>query len=850
MPTDARSIGAARPLRIGLSGAPGVGKTTLARALGEALEIPVLPEEMRAHLERTGRPLTGLPRGEVARVLHQLWRERAARERATPSFIADNSCLDFAAYAVFYDCLAEPAPGEPDEPELLREPRAHLASYDAIVVLPCGVLPYVRDGVRPQGRSAQLRHHLIIDGMLRRWADPRKLHHLPETCVTLADRVAWARAVVAPAARCGTVYLVGAGPGDPGLVTVRARALLGAADVVAHDALVPPAILALAHPGAELLPVGRRHGAGPTSYRLHPAVIARARAGQSVVRLKAGDPLVFGRGAEEAEELRAAGIRFEIVPGISAALGAAAYAGIPLTHRDHASDVTFATGHDAGASHASRTDWPRAAGGSGTLVLFMAARALAANLARVIALGRPPSTPAAYIAWATTPQQQVITGTLDTLAARAAAADPQAPALVIIGDVVAVRDRLAWFSPDAGAGRRSESAPPAHQVGTGDLPSAADLSIKGGEHHARTLTLSQDVDLNGDVNVDSILDRVRGPSGALRILVEQSRPTGNVEVDDRLNVHGHVNLNDVRQGQGPGRRQPGDAPEAGPPLCPTPLDSSGVAVLGTAQVVRPACPGDASCARGATRARARTAVTHDSAESRSDAMHVPDSAESPGDPMHAPGSAASQAAGPPARTAQEPGTARRAVHAEAPAGAIVPVLAAAPAPRGLLVVYSGQGKGKTTAALGIVFRALGRGMRVAVVQFIKGKWKTGERRFAETLPGLTFLVMGAGFTWNSDDLGRDRAAARGAWATARQLIERGDHAIVVIDEITYAINYGFIELADVLDTLRGRPPHVHVVATGRNAPVELCALADLVTEMTPIKHPFEHGIKAQPGIDY
>ena len=176
--------------------------------------------------------------------------------------------------------------------------------------------------------------------------------------------------------------------------------------------------------------------------------------------------------------------------------------------------------------------------------------------------------------------------------------------------------------------------------------------------------------------------------------------------------------------------------------------------------------------------------------------------------------------------------------------------AAIPAPRGLLVVYTGQGKGKTTAALGIVFRALGRSMRVAVVQFIKGKWKTGERLFAETLPGLTFHVMGKGFTWNSDDLSRDRAAAQAAWAMAKQLIASGEHAIVVVDEITFAINYGFIELADVLAALAARPPHVHVVATGRNAPDELCAAADLVTEMAKVKHPFEHGIRAQLGVDY
>jgi len=630
----------ARALRIGLSGAPGVGKTTLARALGDALGVPVLAEEMRAHLERTGQPLGALPVEAAGQVLLALWRERAAREQATAAFVADNSCLDFAAYGVYYDCLAEPAPDDPEEPVLLREPRAHLAAYDAIFVLPCGALPYERDGVRPAGRSAQLRHHLIIDGMLRRWADPDKVHHVPDACVALADRVAWVRARLASPARRGAVYLVGAGPGDPGLLTVRARELLATADVIAHDALVAPAILALARRGAELVAVGRRHGDGPTSYRLHPAVIERAAAGRSVVRLKAGDPLIFGRGGEEAEELREAGLAFEIVPGVSAALGAAAYAGIPLTHRDHASDVTFATGHDVGGAHPSHTDWTTLAQRAGTLVLYMASRRLGANLARLVAAGRDPATPAAYVAAATTPQQQVITGTLATLAGLAAAADPAAPALVVVGSVVGLRDRLAWFAPG--------------------------------------------------------------------------------------------------------------------PVAPVPAAT-------------PVTAGDA---------------------------------------------------------------------------------AAAPPVRGLVVVYTGQGKGKTTAALGIVFRALGRGMRVAVVQFIKGKWKTGERLFAETLPGLTFLVMGKGFTWNSDDLDRDKTAARAAWQTAKQLIASGEHAIVVVDEITYAINYGFIELDDVLDALRARPPHVHVVATGRNAPEALCGLADLVTDMTPIKHPFTHGVKAQLGIDY
>ncbi len=169
---------------------------------------------------------------------------------------------------------------------------------------------------------------------------------------------------------------------------------------------------------------------------------------------------------------------------------------------------------------------------------------------------------------------------------------------------------------------------------------------------------------------------------------------------------------------------------------------------------------------------------------------------------------------------------------------------------GLLVVYTGQGKGKTTAALGAVFRALGRGLAVAVVQFIKGKWKTGERTFAESLPQLTFLVMGRGFTWESDDLSRDRQAAVAAWQEAARLIAAGQHQLIVLDELTYVVNYGFVPLAEITAALTARPAHVHVVITGRNAPAALLDLADTVTDMVKVKHPFDDGRKAAIGLDY
>ena len=186
--------------------------------------------------------------------------------------------------------------------------------------------------------------------------------------------------------------------------------------------------------------------------------------------------------------------------------------------------------------------------------------------------------------------------------------------------------------------------------------------------------------------------------------------------------------------------------------------------------------------------------------------------------------------------------------------ALEPAPPRAPAPeppaRGQLVVYTGHGKGKTTAALGVVFRALGRGLPCAVVQFIKGKWTTGERLHAETLPELEFHVMGRGFSWLSDDLSRDRRAAEEAWEKARALVREGRHAIVVLDELTYCLHYGFIALEDVLETLRARPPAMHVIVTGRNAPEALLEEADLVTEMRAHKHPFERGLRAQIGLDY
>jgi len=247
----------------------------------------------------------------------------------------------------------------------------------------------------------------------------------------------------------GKVWLVGAGPGDPELLTVRASRLLAKAEVLAYDELVPPAVLALAPRTAERIPVGRR--AGGTKHhdgRIHPLVIERALSGLDVVRLKCGDPFVFGRGGEEAEELAAARIPFEVVPGVSAALGAAAAANVPLTHRDCASSVTFATAHLAdGTSPASPERGPHQGDDDGaafvaslpphgTLVLYMGLGTLDRTLAALAAV-RGPDVPACAVARATWADEQIVRGTLATLGDRARRAALPAPAIVIDGEVVA-----------------------------------------------------------------------------------------------------------------------------------------------------------------------------------------------------------------------------------------------------------------------------------------------------------------------------------------------------------------------------------------------------------------------------
>jgi uroporphyrin-III C-methyltransferase len=249
----------------------------------------------------------------------------------------------------------------------------------------------------------------------------------------------------------GSVWLVGAGPGDPGLLTLHAANALAQADVVIYDALVDPAVLRHARPGAAIEYAGKRGGKpSPRQRDISLKLVALARAGKRVCRLKGGDPFVFGRGGEEALALVAAGIPFRVVPGISAGIGGLAYAGIPLTHRDLNHSVTFLTGHDQSGVTPSSIDWAGLAKGAPVIVMYMAMKHLAPIAAALIDAGRAPDEPVAIVAHATTEKQQVLETTLGTATADAAAAGIAPPAIVVVGAVVRMRAALDWLGALSG----------------------------------------------------------------------------------------------------------------------------------------------------------------------------------------------------------------------------------------------------------------------------------------------------------------------------------------------------------------------------------------------------------------
>jgi uroporphyrin-III C-methyltransferase len=239
----------------------------------------------------------------------------------------------------------------------------------------------------------------------------------------------------------GKVYLVGAGPGDPGLLTLKGKGLLEHADVVVYDALISPAILAMINPHAEQIDAGKRRGKHSLlQEETTQLLIEKAREHAVVVRLKGGDPFVFGRGGEEMQDLVAAGVEVEVVPGITSGVAAPAYAGIPVTHRDYNSSVTFVTGHEAAGKYRPELNWGAIAQGAETIVIYMGLHNLGHIVPQFLAAGRPAETPVALIHWGTTPNQRVLIGTLETIVAQMTEAQFVAPSIAVIGNVVALHE--------------------------------------------------------------------------------------------------------------------------------------------------------------------------------------------------------------------------------------------------------------------------------------------------------------------------------------------------------------------------------------------------------------------------
>lgn len=249
----------------------------------------------------------------------------------------------------------------------------------------------------------------------------------------------------------GKVYLVGAGPGDPRLITVKGVDVVKASDTILYDALVAAEILAHARPEAEKIYVGKRGHVGQSAHQrrqiwIDNLMVDRARRGLTVCRLKGGDPCLFGRAGEEAEKLRRAGIEFEIVPGVTSALAVPAYAGIPVTDRRHASVLTIATGSEDNMKDGSSLDWTALAGMNGTLVFLMGVRTLPDIVRHLVAHGKEGSVPCAVIAWGCTPRQRTVTGTLATIVETADKMRIVSPAVLVMGEVVRLRESLAWFT--------------------------------------------------------------------------------------------------------------------------------------------------------------------------------------------------------------------------------------------------------------------------------------------------------------------------------------------------------------------------------------------------------------------
>ena len=244
----------------------------------------------------------------------------------------------------------------------------------------------------------------------------------------------------------GKVYLIGAGPGDPGLITLKAKTCIEQADVVVYDYLAAPSLLEFAKKDAQLVYVGKKGGDHTlTQDKINQLLVDKAGQGLQVARLKGGDPFVFGRGAEEAQQLLSAGVAYAEIPGVPSAISAPAYAGIPVTHRDHTAFVSFITGHEDPTKKGSRMQWDIFARSDATLVFLMGVKNLENIVTNLVSHGKPADTPVALVRWGTTALQQTVTGTLDTIVQKVRQAQLTSPAVIVVGSVVSLRKELAWF---------------------------------------------------------------------------------------------------------------------------------------------------------------------------------------------------------------------------------------------------------------------------------------------------------------------------------------------------------------------------------------------------------------------
>ncbi len=253
----------------------------------------------------------------------------------------------------------------------------------------------------------------------------------------------------------GKVYLIGAGPGDPGLMTLKGKDILSRADVIIYDYLANEIFLEYAKPQAELIYVGKKGGDHTMGQaEINRLIVEKSKSGNSVARLKGGDPFIFGRGGEEAQELVADGVPFEVVPGITSAISVPAYAGIPLTHRDHTATVAFVTGHEDPLKEESNIQWEKLATGVGTIVFLMGVGNLKKIAENLMRHGRSPDTPVAVIRRGTVPEQKTVSGNLKNISARVENAGLRPPAIIVVGDVVGLRDELNWFETKPLFGKR------------------------------------------------------------------------------------------------------------------------------------------------------------------------------------------------------------------------------------------------------------------------------------------------------------------------------------------------------------------------------------------------------------